>query len=204
MPTKKYSLEKNGPLRLEISWKEFWKNMIVRLDGKEIGSIIDRKELEAGREFPMSDGCVLRIQLAQKFMSPELRVLKNGQPLPGSASDPARILKLAFGIIFFIGGLNIILGLIAEILQVESLMQIGFGLGSIIFGALFFILGFFTKRRSKIALSIAVSLYALDGVLSVVFAVQQGGAIPTTGIIIRVFLLIPMIRGFGAIKTLKQ
>jgi hypothetical protein len=51
----------------------------------------------------------LKFQLAQSFLLPELWVLRNGQPVPGSTSGPAERLSTAARMLFFIGGLNLIL-----------------------------------------------------------------------------------------------
>ncbi len=206
MPTKKYAMEKGEPKRLEISWKGIWKikNFTVHLDGNNIGLIANRKELKAGREFALIDGSILKVQLVKKLLSAELRVLRDGQPLPGSASDPGQRLRVAYGIVFFIGGVTIGLGLITELLQVGFLQQVGFGFDSIIYGGFFLLLGFFVKRRSMLALGIAVGLFVLDGILSVVLFAQQGGTPPVGVIVARIILLIPMIRGFGAIRALKR
>ena len=104
MPTKKYAMEKGEPKRLEISWKGIWKikNFTVHLDGNNIGLIANRKELKAGREFALIDGSILKVQLVKKLLSAELQVLRDDQPLPGSASDPGQRLRVAYGIVFFI------------------------------------------------------------------------------------------------------
>lgn len=203
MPKQQYALEPNGPKRLEISWDAFWKNLTVRLDGNTIGAVADQKALKAGQDFLLPDNSVLHIQLVQKFFSTELQVLRNGTPIPGSVSDPVQRLKTAYGIVFFVAGLNIVLGLIAALFQVEFLQMLGIGWGSVVFGMLFLILGFLTMRRSMVALIIAIIIFALDGILGLLFAIQQGGS-PTFGVIARVILLIPMIQGVGAIQTLKR
>ena len=59
MPTKKSALEQSGPTRLEVSWKHIWKNLTVRFDGNEIGSIAGQKELKAGQEFSVGDDSTL-------------------------------------------------------------------------------------------------------------------------------------------------
>ena len=195
MPTNRYALEKGGQQRLEISWKSYWKNITIRLDGREIGSIHDEKELKTGREFSLGDGSILKVQLVDG-----LEVFRDGEPLPGSTSDPEEQLKAAYGIVFLIAGISIVAGMIAELFEVGFLLQRGIGLDSIIFGVLFLILGFYVKRRSMLALGIAVGLFAIDGILSVILS-----GVTSIGIIVaRIFFLIPMIKGFGAISSLKQ
>ena len=83
----------------------------------------------------------------------------------GSSSDPVARLAQSFGIIYFIAGLNIVLGFIALVFQVEFLQTLGFGIISVAIGFIFLVLGFFTQRRSLSALIIALIIYSLDTVL---------------------------------------
>ena len=203
MPTQRYALESGGDKRLEVSWKGMWKNFTITLGGNVVGTIAGQKELKAGQDFELPDGSVLHVQLVQKFSSTELQTLRDGEPLPGSASDPEQQLKAAYGIIFFVAGLNIVLGAIAALFEVEFLYAIGIGWSSIIFGAIFLVLGFFVKRESVAALILAIAIFALDGIVGFFLAVGQG-AMPTGGIVARIILLIPMVQGVGAIRTIKQ
>jgi len=204
MPKQAYAFEPGGEKRLEISWKAMWKETTVTLDGTVLGVIPDVKALRTGQEFRLVDGSILKVQLVQGAFNTELRVLRSGKPLPGTASDPAARLKGAYGVLFFIAGANIILGLAAAVFQIEFLLQIGLGISSIIFGLIFLVLGFFTRRKSSLALILAIILFALDAILGVVFSVSQGYTPNTGGILVRIALLIPMIQGVGAIKALKQ
>ena len=102
IPKQSYSLEEKGPKRLEVSWKGIWKKFTVTLDGNVIGTMEGQKEINKGREYPLPDGSLLKVQLVQKLAAVELQVLRNGKPLPGSASDPEQRFKTAYQIIFFI------------------------------------------------------------------------------------------------------
>ncbi|MDD1444172.1 hypothetical protein MEO93_28300 [Dolichospermum sp. ST_sed3] len=158
----KYALERGGDKSLEISWKGRFKNTKVQLKGNLIGEIPNKKELMTGKIFQLPDGTSLKVQLVKS----ELRVLQNDKPVPGSISDPITRLGLSFGIIYFIAGLNIVLGFIALIFQVEFLQTLGFGIISVAIGFIFLVLGFFTQRRSRIALIVAVIIFGLDCALA--------------------------------------
>ena len=95
----------------------------------------------------MPDGSTLTVQLVKKLTSVELRLLRDGQPLPGSATDPETLLKGAYVILYFIAGLNIVLGAIAYLLKAEILQSMGMGFYSIVFGAVFLVLARFVRRR---------------------------------------------------------
>jgi hypothetical protein len=204
MPKQTYALEKDGPKRLEVSWKGAWKNVTVQLDGTPVGTIPDQKALSAGQRFELPDGSTLSLQLVKKFYTTELQILRNGQPLPGSASDPEAQVKGAYSIVFFVAGLNVVLGLVAVLFQVEFLQQVGIGAFSIGFGLVFLALGFFVMRGSLVALIIAIVIFALDAILGFVLTISGGGTPNIGGIVARVFLLIPMVQGVSAMRALKS
>src|SRR5437588_1583055 len=112
MPSKSYALAAGGLQRLEVEWTGGWKSLTLRLDGREMGSVVGQKELKAGREFGLDDGSTLKVQLFSGFMGTELQLHRNSQPLPGSPSDPAERVRAAAGVTYFVGGLNIVLGLL--------------------------------------------------------------------------------------------
>jgi hypothetical protein len=60
---KRFALTQGGPPRLELFSEEGeWKNVSVRLDGKEIG-MVSRKTLNKGHiEFNLENGSILRFQ----------------------------------------------------------------------------------------------------------------------------------------------
>lgn len=203
MPKLSFALEEDGEKRLEVSWKGLYKDVTVSLDGNSVGVIPDQKALSAGQEFRLFDGSTLKVQLVNKFMATELQVLRNGQPLPGSSSDPQARLKNAYYMVYFVAGLNLVLGFVSFLFNVELLQQIGIGLGSVIFGLVFLALGFFVQRKSIVALILAIVIFALDGILGIVFAAFQGSNPGSGGLIARIFLIIPMVQGVGAIKALK-
>jgi hypothetical protein len=201
MPKQQFALEKGGNKRLELSWKGGWRNFTVKLDGQEVGKIDGQKSLKEGRTFTLNDGSTLSIKL-KTGLSSELQVLRDGKPLPGSASDPRQKLSNATGVIIFVGGLGLVLGLIAALFEVDLLLGLGFGWGSVIFGAIVTGLGFLTKKENLAALWAAIILYGLDSILSIISAVGVG-ANPVTGLIVRLFFLAAMYQGIGAIKALR-
>ncbi len=203
MPKLSYAFEAGGEKRLTLTWKGGYRNMTVTLDGSPLGVIADQKALRAGQEFRLMDGSILKVQLVNKISGSELQVLRNGQPLPGSSSDPQAKLKTAAYMVFFIAGLNLVLGILSVLLKSEFLQAAGIGIFSIIFGLVFLLLGFFVWRRSSVALILAIVIFALDGILGIVLAVSQGYTPATSGLLMRIVLLIPMIQGVGAIKALK-
>jgi hypothetical protein len=205
MPKQQLALEAGGAKRLEISWGMNFKNVSVKLDGREVGTIPDQKALKEGRSFTLDDGSSLQVQLVRSAMSQELQVLRNGKPLPGSATDPEKKLSTAYTIIFFVGGLSLVIGLLAEIANVDFLRSLGAGWFTVVVGVIFIGLGFLVKRRIILALYAAIVLYALDLGLLVMTAVSvPGGRPPVSGIVLHVIFLIFMYQGVGALQELNR
>lgn len=204
MPKQIYALEPGGPKRLEVSWKAMWKDFTVKVDDRVVGVASGQKQLKDGQQFRLKDGSTLSFKLRNKVSGVDLEILHDGQPLPGSPADPATRLKNAYNMAFFIAGLNTILGMAAVLFQVPFLQTLGIGFPSIIFGAVFLVLGFFVKGKSQLALILAVVVFALDGILGLIFTVMGGVTPSAGGLLARIFLIIPMIQGVPAIRILKQ
>jgi hypothetical protein len=203
MPSRTYALERGGPERLQIYWRGQWKNVRVYLDGREIGTVSGSKELRHGREFPLGDGSMLRVQYVDGFFSPELRLLRDGQPLPGSESDPTERLRMAAALVYLIAGLNLLLGLAAELYGWERLRRYGFSSTSVVFGGVFLVLGFSVWRRSLQAMKAAIGLFVLDSVAMLILTAVQSGRLPVGVLLIRLFLFARMLPGVGAIRELR-
>ncbi|HMB24433.1 MAG TPA: hypothetical protein VKP08_16435 [Anaerolineales bacterium] len=205
MPKRAFALEESGEKRLEISWKSIFKfkDITVSLDGAPIGVIPDQKALLAGQEFQLTDRSIIKVQLVRKFESAELQVFRNGQPLPGSASDPQTRLKSAYLVVYFIAAFNILLSLFAILYNSASLQRAGFSIGSLLEGLVYLVLGFFIQRKSSIAMILAIVLFVADGIFAFYFGALRGANLSGEAIMIRIFFLIPMFQGIGAIKTLK-
>src|SRR6185436_12158876 len=132
------------------------------------------------------DGSTLKVQLVQAFASVELQVTRNGRPLPGSASDPIERVKAAGYIIYFIAGLSGLVGFLAVVFQVQFLLDVGIGWTSLVGAAVYAVLGFFTLRKSRVALIAAIALFILDGLATVVMTAGAKGTPPMGAIIMRV------------------
>lgn len=205
MAKKTLALEPGGPQRLELSWGMFWKNFQVTLDGKPVGTVSGgQKELKQGVEFPLPDGSTLEIKLVSGFMNVELRVLRNGAPLPGSASDPEQRVKTAAYLLYFLAAFNTLVGVVAMVINSEVLENMGLGLGSIIFGAIVAALGFFSYRRSRVAMVLAILLYAADGLYTLATYGGAGHSPPTAGILFRIYIIYALVQAVKAAGELAR
>jgi hypothetical protein len=203
MPSKTFALEKGGPERLEIEWQGNFRDLEIRLDGALLGGFENAKELKAGKSFGLEpEGGLLEVKLGTNGLLPELTLSLNGHPLPGSAADPAQRVEAAANMVLVVAVLNAGLGLLAAAFDIGFLQSIGVGLGSIVVGAIYGVLGYFVKRRSLAALALAVALFVLDGV-SLLFVTTPSGTPPIGGLVARVFFLIPMVLGFPALRALR-
>ncbi len=204
MPSKKYAFEAGGPERVEVDWEGAFKNLTVTFDGASLGSFENAKDIETPQSFALPDGSRLELVLAKVGPFPELRLSREGEPLPGSAGDPQTQLEAAANMILAIAAMNAILGFVAAILDLTFLKSMGVGWASVLTGAIYAGLAVFVRKRSFPALAVAVGLFILDGLYMFVAAAEAKASPPIGGLIARVFFLIPMVRGFGAISELNK
>jgi hypothetical protein len=215
MPTFTYFPKRGEFIRLEITWSSNFKNTIVRFDGKPIGSVPTRQELEAGKSFPLGGGSEVKVQLRKTWIGYRIKVESDGRPLPESPSRASLILRGASNVIFFIAGLNLLFGVfVITVLaptgsQSQSAGSLDLGLGGLFGGLLYLVLGFFTRRGSKVALLIAGAVYALNFVLNLVLSVTSpsnpslGSGIGLGGILIGIWLLREVRQGVRAIDAIR-
>ncbi len=204
MGSKKLALEAGGPERLELRWSAFWKNFQVILDGRQVGEASGSKQLKEGVQFQLPDGSSLSVQLVTKAFDAELQVLRDGVPLPGSASDPEQRIRNAAYLLYFLAGLNTLLGVVVMAIGNDFLEGLGMGIGSVLFGAIVAVLGFFTYRRARVAPILAMVLYVADSLYTFGFAISEGGRFPIAGIIIRIYILMALYKAVQAAAELAR
>lgn len=201
MPTQRYPLEPGGPKRLVVTTG--WRTATVSLDDEELVAMSSQRELKAGREVPLPDGSTLSIRLHTAGGSSELRLLRNGEPLPGSASDPQTRITTAAGVLVFVAVIGVVLGAAAELLEVPFLAGLGLGWRSVAGAAILGLLSAFVRRRSLAALRAAIVLLITDLVATVVL-VPGGEQLPLGGLLARVFLLVPLFQGAAAMRAARS
>lgn len=202
--SRRYILSEGAPPRLEVTTRAFWKNTEIRLDGQPVGTIVDPKALREGRDFPLPDGTSLHVQLVSGFLGHELQLLRDGEPLPGSGSHPGERLRVATIAVWFIAGLNILLGAVGMMRGGVELGGLQINVGTFVTGLLFAVLAVFTARRSKVALGIALALFCVDSIWWLSLLASPEGGSMIGGLIMRVFLIATMVRGLSAITELQK
>ncbi len=203
MPEKKFPLEPEGPERLSLSWRGNFKEMEISVDGDRVGSFDDAKALKEGGTFALPDGSSLEVKLAAPFLLPELQITRDGEPVPGSPGHPVTRHAGAYNMIFVIAALNVGVGLLGALTGAAFFLSLGIGWASVLTGIVYAILGLFVKRGSIVALGLAVGLFVLDGI-ALLASGAPGSSPPVGGLVARLFFLLPMLRGFSALRELKE
>lgn len=204
MPDKAFALDPGGTPRLGVSWRGAFKDLSVSLDGQPAAAFDDPKELKEARRVTLHDGSMLEIQVASPFLFPELLLTRDGAPVPGSSGDPATRHAAAWQMVAAVAVLNVVVGLLVEATGADFLRGIGAGWPSVFAGFVYGILAWLVRGRSIVALGVAVALFVLDGVFVLASATQAGGTPPVGGLVARVLFLIPMLRGFPALRELAR
>ena len=198
MANRTYALEKGGPKRLAVSSALKGGARTVALDGQQVASL-SKTELQTGSVVTLPDGSALRLQLRRQWPGTELRIARNGIALPATPTAAGHLGE-SYGALFFVGGFNLVLGLVSLLVTDTTLSDVGVGGANIVEGIVFLIIGYFVRRRSRIALAIGIAFFALDTIVS--FA-SVGSASLTAAFLVRLALLVLMQRGFGAMRELK-
>jgi hypothetical protein len=215
----KFSLRKGGAPRLEFFSEEGeWKNVSVRFDGKEVGKIANKKILHQGVDFNLEDGSKLSVkQKTANIFDIELDIRINGEPIPGSESDPERKLASASSVLFALAILNFIN---IVILLLQGFGSIALVILGIVYISIYSILGFCVMSKSKIALKLALVLYIIDNILYVWNSLEAKSQQPLSSLLdgssqfdsqmlvgitmVRVSFWLTMYGGLKAINDLKR
>jgi hypothetical protein len=203
MPEQRFALEPGGPKRVQVAWGMTWNKVRVSIDGAEVGTIATKKELKAGVTFLLADGSTLGVRLGG-LLAPTIEVSRNGSPLPGSSADPAQRLRSAYGLLFLLGSFNIAVGTLATIITLGPLQALGIDGTSAAIGAVYLLLGFLVRRRFAVALAVAMLVLSLDLIVTLVAAVSVAPAAFAGVFFARLWFILVMFRGFGAVGTLKR
>jgi hypothetical protein len=112
-------------------------------------------------------------------------------------TDAAKQLRTAVGLLGFSAVANCGLGFLA----IQFLHKPAMGVGCLGVGVLYGTLAFFTARRSRIALGIAIGLLALDGILNLFAGPGHGSVGP---VVVRWLIVLVLVRAFRALSRLPR
>ncbi|MBZ4330027.1 hypothetical protein [Corallococcus sp. AS-1-12] len=203
----KLALEEGGPRNLELFWGAGWRDLRIELDDQPVGSVEDPLQLEQGVEFTLPDGSVLHVQLVH-VVATELRVKRDGVPLPDSASDPGSLVRSAtymlYGMAAFTTAAVMVLFVVTD--EVEKTLP-GLLL-NLIYGGVVAVLGFFMFKRSRVAPLVAILILSADTLYTAFMKLTspKGVGLSTmTWLVIRVFIFSVLVKGFlGAMELARR
>ena len=184
MPKRSFPLETGGPPRVELAWRWIYKDMVVSLDGVELGRIKDSKALKQGANFRMPDRSNLHVRLEQQVFNMKLVVTRNGNPLPGSDAHPETIVRVGYQFLYAIAALNFVLGFFIH----------GTGPAVVAVGVAYGVLAFVASRHgmaSVIGFCLGGMLYIADSVLWFMQPTTNAAALG----VVRIAILLVIARG---------
>lgn len=205
MPSKYFVLDAAETQVVNLSWELFWNNFTVTENGHVLGQIANQKALRQGETFALADGRSLSVRLRRVLMSEELEVLVDGQPLAGSSTHPQERFKQGLYTLLFLVSINVVLGLVAELGQVELLQTLGLGYGTALIGLFYLgLYGWAKLQLSSLAFYLAMGLLILDFVLAIGFSLNEGTSSSFTGgLFMRVILCTLLYKGAEGARQLR-
>jgi len=205
-----YPFEPDGGKQLEVVIKGVkWDEIAVWFEGKQAG-IFSRRALHSGQDLQISDGSRLNLRLSRNNFQPErLKISRDGQPIHRIVTDAMQqvIINNASTAIYLIGFSNIVIGLSSFFIKIEILEPFKPSWPYVVYGFVFLVLGFFTRRRSMLALMLAIIVYTLDGLIGVaiIIAVLYTGSYVLIGNpLVHIGFLVVMINGIDGINAIRQ
>ena len=197
---------KIDPRQIQVTGSPFGGKVNVSIGGKLIVTVSD-DELRAGREVTLPDNSVLKLQRTTKYLLPDLVVLRDGQYLPGSSSDPRQKLKVAYRTIFLLAGSYFLTGIAFTITAPpRTVIPLLWNVAVVkawLLGFAFLVMGFSVKRQSTTALKAFILLYGVDGLITLLLNFQNVGFLIVLNLLILLVFLTPLIQGIGAIEALR-
>jgi hypothetical protein len=185
-----------------------WNDVTVWFAGKQV-AVFRRKALFAGQDLQLSDGSRLNLQLSRNQFQPEqLKISRNRQPIHRIVTEAMQqvLVDYASNAIYFIGISSAGVGVLSLFMRIQILEPMTFGWPYILFGSLFLVLGFFTRKRSMPALILAIVIYLVDGILGVLIilaALTTGSYILIGNSFMHLVLLMAMANGIDGINGMR-
>lgn len=206
MAKRKYQLHLNNNIyEVELTWRGLYKDLKLLVNGEDTGASIAKKDLKKGTVVPYRDGDFL-LKFVNKGFVQEIDILYNGEPLGGSASDPAHKIKTGIAMIGILGGLNILAGILAIAGPFEVLRNAGFGWYNIIIFFLYLCSFLTAKFFNKFAgLFAGFSVFAMDTFFAMMMIMERLPQSAGGTFVARIIFGTPILLGLiAAYKTRKS
>ncbi|MFA5941370.1 MAG: trypsin-like peptidase domain-containing protein [Sinimarinibacterium sp.] len=202
MASRRYALVRGEPLRLRVEAGRGYAGLQVFLDERPVLDAPDRQALKKGVSTTLPDGRRLEAKLtpADQWLGGGPALSVDGEAVPESAQDPVRLHRVAKQIAYLIASLTAIAGALS--LVFPALREAGLGPVLIGVAAIYAVLAYGIGRGIVAALVLAMTLFALDGVIGLVDTVRAGHP-PNFGVLVKVLLLSLMWRGVAATRALR-
>lgn len=164
----------------------------IYADDIKIGDLTSR-ELRKGKEFTLPDQTKIQMKLERTFMTYNFQIMKDGKPIEGSPGSPREKIKSAYAVLGFLGGLNLLIGLLVSVFSIQAMLKLGYGEYNILMGLIYgFAFAIGRKERAFLPLAAGFALFLLDTVLAIMMMAKYG---TTSGIVVRVILGTPIFVG---------
>lgn len=195
-----------GEKDVRVEWgkvKEKETRIAVEYRGSPVERF-DEKELEAGKTVAIPDAGTLRLfyrktLLTGKFLDAEM----NGKPVEEAPGSVGRQLTGLWGLLFFLGGTNVLLGLIQAVTGDDTLFGLGFTFLSVIAGAVWIVLAVFIMRKSLGALIAMFVIYILNFLSHIYLAIASGAGL-TASLAIPVLIILYMIQAMKLLADYRK
>jgi hypothetical protein len=204
MPKKSYAFEPGGPKRLAVEWKGLFNDFTVKVDGKQVGTITDQRALNAGEKFKLKDGSQLEVRMINSMLGSEMRILRNGKPLPDSATSVSSRLHSARVMIFIIAAIEFFDGISYYFLNENYIKSLGISWYALYFGAFFLIMGLLMKKSPRLILWASTIVFLADAFINLWVTTNNGSQTSIFGLLVRVFFVIPMLQALRAMADEKK
>lgn len=176
MGKRNYALERGGPKRIHLRWRLRFRDFRVAFDEGPAWTL-DRGSLFTGATLVLPDGSSLFVRRVKRpwysiGLRDELRVERDGVPVPGSDGDP-RVIGRQVGSLLFVLAL---LRLLVVAAAAPSTREVTFILWMLAETGLVLILGVLAWLGVRRAVVVAAGLFALETMPAII-------ALPAAGVI---------------------
>jgi len=198
--TKRYPLEPHGRKRLALRRDLATGDVAVVLDGRELGRI-PREALHEGVDFALPDESLLHVwNEVGPNGTPYTCVTRNGHPLPGSASDPVKILWV--NVVCFWGLATLQLFFAAMTMAYGEPDGSVYAIGAA--GLALALLAAFAWYRSYVATVLASIIVIVEAALFSFFEGRHDvGSLVSASIALGILIYL-MLRGINAVAEIKS
>lgn len=175
----RFPFEESGPERLQLDISPGYAGVVARVDGLDVLQLRSREALVSGGRAVLADGTTLSVRLLSSKLLPMLEVLRNGYPVPGSATHPDSHIRVAAKALLVIAAFSAIFAMIQS---AAGGATSGATIGSLVECVLFAVSGAFTWRRARWAFYAGVGLYTIESVFQLIGFTTASNASAAGGI----------------------